>query len=57
MFIVTDALAGDHDIHAVIAEDVLQEPHVRETRDVVEDELILGEQARDHERQRRVFRA
>ena len=49
--IVARALAGDHDVDAVIAEDALQQLDVGEARHVVEDERVLGEQARDHQRQ------
>ena len=51
------ALAADHDIDAVIAEDALQQPDVGEPGHVVEDQRLLGEKARDHQRQRGVFRA
>ncbi len=49
------ALAADHDVDAVIAEDALQQRHVGEPRHVVEDERLLSEQARDHQRQRGVL--
>ena len=34
------ALAGDHDVDAVIAEDALEQAHVGEPRNVVEDERL-----------------
>jgi hypothetical protein len=42
VFFVADALAGDRDVHAVIAQDILQQAHVREARYVFEDQLLLG---------------
>ena len=45
------ALAADHDIDAVIAEDALKQADIGEARHVVEDERLIGEQARDHQRQ------
>ena len=51
------ALAADHDVDAVIAEDALQLPDVGETRHVFEDQRLIGEQARDHQRQRGVLGA
>ena len=50
------ALAADHDVDAVIAEDALQQRDVGEPRHVVEDQRLVGEQARDHQGQRGVFR-
>ena len=50
-------LAAHHHVDAVIAEDALQQDHVGEPRHVVEDERLLGEQARDHQRQRGVLGA
>ena len=41
----------------MIAEDALQQAHVGEPRNVVEDERLVGEQARDHQRQRGVLGA
>ena len=51
------ALAARHDVDAVIAEDALEQRHVGEPRHIVEDQGLVGEQARDHQRQRRVLRA
>ena len=45
------ALAAHHDIDAVVAEDALQQAHVGEPRDIVQNEGLIGEQARDHQRQ------
>ena len=56
VLVVAGALAGNHDVHAVIAKDVLQEADVREARHVVEDQLLLAKQARDHERQGGILR-
>ena len=55
--IVARALAGDHDVDAVIAQNALQQFDVGEPRDVVEDQRVLGEQAGDHQRQRGVLGA
>ena len=44
-------LAAHHDIDAVIAEDALEQIHVGKPRHVVENERLVGEQARDHQRQ------
>ena len=51
------ALAAGHDVDAVIAEDALKERHVGEPRHVVENERLVGEKRRDHQRQRRVLGA
>ena len=48
-------LAADHDVDAVIAEDALQEHDVGEPRHIVENERLLGEEARDHQRERGVL--
>src|SRR5205823_14988376 len=45
------ALAVDHDVDAVIAQDALEQIDVGEARDIVENECLVGEQARDHQRQ------
>ena len=50
-------LAADHDVDAVIAEDALQQPDVGEAGNIVEDQGLVGKQARDHQGQRRVLRA
>ena len=55
--IVARPLARDHDVDAVIAEDALQQFDVGQPRHIVEDQRVLGEQARDHERQRGVLGA
>jgi len=57
VFVVAGALAADHDVDAVIAEDVLQQRDVGEPRHVVEDERILGQEACDHQRKCGVLRA
>src|SRR5437763_1093776 len=41
---------------AVVAENALQLAHVRKSRHVVQYQRLLGEQARDHQRQRGVLR-
>ena len=55
--IVARAFAGDHDVDAVIAEDALQQFDVGQPRRVVEDQRVLGQKARDHQRQRGVLGA
>jgi hypothetical protein len=45
------ALAANHDVDAVIAQDALQQAHIGEPRDIVENQRLIGEQARDHQRQ------
>ena len=55
--IVARALAGDHDVDAVIAEDALQQFDVGQPRHVVEDQRLVGQKARDHQRQRGVLGA
>jgi hypothetical protein len=47
----TRALAAHHDIDAVIAQDALQQPHIREPRHILQNERLIGQQARDHQRQ------
>jgi hypothetical protein len=47
----TGPLAAHHDIDAVIAEDALKLADIGEARDIVENERLIGEQARDHQRQ------
>ena len=42
--------AADHDVDAVVAEDALQQPDVGEPRHIVENERLLGQEARDHQR-------
>ena len=44
------ALAADHDVDAVIAEDTLQQADVGQPRHVVEDERLVGQQTCDHQR-------
>ena len=51
------ALAAHHDVDAVIAENALKQADVGEARDIVEDERLIGEQARDHQGQSGVLRA
>ena len=50
-------LAAGHDVDAVIAEDALQQHDVGEPRHVVEDQRLLGQEARDHQGQRGVLGA
>ena len=50
-------LAGHHHVDAVVGQDALQQAHVGEPRHVVENERLIGEQARDHQRQGRVLGA
>ena len=50
-------LAADRDVDAVIAEDALQRGDVGKPRHIVEDERLVGEETRDHQRQRSVLRA
>ena len=57
MLLVAGALALHHDVDAVIAEDVLQQLDVGETRHVFQHQRVVGEQARDHQRQRGVLGA
>jgi hypothetical protein len=57
LLFVARALALHHHVDAVIGEDVLEQRHVGEARHVFQDQRIVGEQARDHQRQRRVLRA
>jgi hypothetical protein len=47
----TGPLAAHHDIDAVIAEDALKLADIGQARDIVENERLIGEQARDHQRQ------
>ena len=51
------ALAGHHHVDAVIGQDALEQIDVGEPRHVVENEGLIGEQARDHQRQGSVLRA
>ena len=55
--VLARALAGDHDVDAVIAEDALQQADIGKPRHVVEDERVLGQQAGDHQRQSGVLGA
>jgi len=48
-------LAAHHDVDAVIAEDALEEADIGEPRHVVEDERLIGQEACDHQRKRRVL--
>jgi hypothetical protein len=57
IFMVARALAGRHDVHAVIAENALQLRDVGQTRHVVENQRLVGQQTGDHQWQRRVFGA
>ena len=50
-------LAGHHHVDAVVGQDALQQADVGEPRHVVEDQRLIGQQARDHQRQRGVLRA
>ena len=51
------SLAGDGDVETMIAEDAGEQRDVGETRHVGERQNILGEEARDHQGQRRVLGA
>src|SRR5262249_56706784 len=55
--VIAGPLAGDHDVHAVVAENALQLDDVSQPRDIVEDQGVLGQQTRDHQGQRRVLGA
>src|SRR6185312_14884176 len=55
--VVARALAADHHVDAVIAEDALELDDVGEPRHVLEDQRLVGEQARDHQGQRGVLGA
>ena len=50
------ALAADHDVDAVVAEDALQQRDIGEARHVVERQRLIGQEAGDHQRQRGVLR-
>ena len=50
-------LARQRDVHAVIVEDALKLNDVGEMRHILEDQRVLGQKARDHQRKRRVLRA
>ena len=50
--IVALPLAGDHDVDAVIAENALKLDDVGEPRNILDDQRVLSEQARDHQRER-----
>jgi hypothetical protein len=54
---LTGAFATHHDVDAVIAENAFEQGHIGQPRHIVEDQSLLGEQARDHQRQRGVFRS
>src|SRR5471030_3408839 len=49
--VVARAFTRDHDIDAVIAENALEQNDVGKAGNIVEDQRVLGEQARDHQRQ------
>ena len=51
------ALAGDHHVDAVIAENALKQNDVGKPRHVFKDQRLLGQEARDHQRQGRVLGA
>jgi hypothetical protein len=53
--IIAGPLAGDHDIDAVVSEDALELDDIDQARDVFEDQRFVGEEARDHQRERRVL--
>ena len=57
IFAVAGPLARRHDVDAMIAENALQLRDVGKPRHVVEDQRLLGQQARDHQRQRGILRA
>jgi len=56
IFMIAGPLSHRSDIDAVIAENTLQLGDVGEPRNVVEDQRLFGQEARDHQRQRRIFR-
>src|SRR4029450_10500791 len=51
------ALARDHDVHAMIAQNPLKLDNIGEPWDLLEDQGLIGEQARDHQRKRSILRA
>src|SRR5262245_22476807 len=55
--IVTLPLASDHDVDAMISENTLKLVDVGEPRDILEDQCFLGEQARNHQRERCILGA
>ncbi len=57
VWVITGPFAGDHDINAVVAENALKLDDVGQARDVLEDQGILGQQTRDHQRERCVLGA
>ncbi len=50
------AFAADRDVDAMVAEDAFQERHIGKARHVIERQGLVGQEARDHQRQRGVFR-
>ena len=55
--VLADALAVDRIVDAMIAENVSELADVGETREIFQSQRLLGEQRRDHQRQRGVLRA
>src|SRR5262249_34356107 len=49
------ALAADHDIDAVIAENTFEQSDIGKPRYVVQNQSLIGEQAGDHQRQRGIL--
>ena len=55
--VAAGALAGDHDVDAVIAQNALELADVGETGNIIQDQRVRGQQARDHQGQRGILRA
>src|SRR5215471_18421975 len=55
--VIAGPFAGDHDVHAVVAENALQLDDVSQPRDIGEDQGVLGQQTRDHQGKCRVLGA
>src|SRR5262249_2292308 len=49
--------AGNHDVHTMIPKNTLKLVDISQSRDLLEDKSFLGEQTRDHQRQRRILRS
>ncbi len=50
ILVVAGALACRHDVEAVVAENALQLRDIGQARHVVEDQRLVGQQARDQQR-------
>ena len=55
--VIAGPLAGNHHVHAMVAENALELDDVGQPRNIVEDQGLFGQQARDHQRQCRVLGA